>query len=252
VRVGAHVPSGRPLEEASLRDADVMQIFLSNPHQWRSPLQRTDAEALGTAGIPIYVHAPYLINVVSGNPRLRNRSRRLLAETVNAAESVGAVGVVVHGGHATGAATVDEGLVRWEKTLKPIESPVPILIEDAAGGENAMVRSVEDLARLWDAIGDLGVGVCLDTCHAWAAGEDFQNLAPRVMSATGRIDLVHANDSKDGFGSRRDRHTNLGDGQIPPELLIHVIRDAGAAVVVETPGGAEAQAADIEWIRTRL
>ncbi len=252
MRIGAHVPNGRPLEEASRRAADVVQIFLSSPHQWRSPLQRTDAEALRTADIPIYVHAPYLINIVSGNPRVRDSSRRLLAATVDAAKRVGAVGVVVHGGHATGEATVDEGLVRWEKALKPIGSPVPILIENTAGGDDAMTRSVDDMARLWESIGDLGVGFCLDTCHAWAAGEDLQTLVPRVISATGRIDLVHANDSKDGSGSRRDRHTNLGDGQIPTELLIHVIRGAGAPVVVETPEGDEAQAADIAWIRKRL
>ena len=252
MRIGAHVPSGHPLEEASRRDADVVQIFLSSPHRWRPPLERADAGTLRNAEIPIYVHAPYLINVVSTNPRVRNSSTGLLAETVRAAERIGAVGVVVHGGHATGNATVEEGLARWEKVLKSIESPLPILIENTAGGDSAMARSVHDLARLWESIGDLGVGLCLDTCHAWAAGEDLEDLVSRVLSATGRIDFVHANDSKDGLGSRRDRHTNLGDGQVPVGLLIHVIRAAGAPVVVETPGGAEAQAADIAWIRERL
>ncbi|MFZ0492895.1 MAG: deoxyribonuclease IV, partial [Acidimicrobiia bacterium] len=219
VRIGAHVPSAHPLEEASQRDVDVVQIFLSSPHQWRPPMRRVDAEALSSAGIPVYVHAPYLINLASGNPRVRYSSRRLLTETVHAAEWVGASGVVLHGGHATGEATVDEGLVRWAKALEPIESPVPILIENTAGGDRAMARSIDDLARLWESIGGFGVGFCLDTCHAWAAGEELEDLVSRVVSATGRIDLVHANDSKDSFGSRRDRHTNLGDGQIPAELL---------------------------------
>jgi deoxyribonuclease-4 len=72
------------------------------------------------------------------------------------------------------------------------------------------------------------------------------------MEATGRIDLVQANDSKDPFDSRRDRHENLGRGVIPPEMLARVIRDASAPVVVETPGGVEEQAADIEWVRAAL
>ena len=252
VRIGAHVPSSHPLEEASKRDADVVQIFLSNPHQWRPPLQRADAETLRNAEIPIYVHAPYLINVVSASLRVRNSSMRLLAETVRSAEGVGAMGVVVHGGHATGGATFEEGIERWEGALESFDSTVPILIENSAGGDSAMARSVDDLARLWESIGDLGVGFCLDTCHSWAAGEDLESLVSRVLSVTGRIDLVHANDSRDSFGSRRDRHANLGNGRIPPELLVHVIRGAAAHIVVETPEGAEAQAADIAWIRARL
>jgi len=73
-----------------------------------------------------------------------------------------------------------------------------------------------------------------------------------VMDATGRIDLVHANDSKDPFDSRRDRHQNLGKGLIPPEELARIIANAGAPVVVETPGGASEQSADIEWVRAIL
>jgi deoxyribonuclease-4 len=115
-----------------------------------------------------------------------------------------------------------------------------------------MARQVEDLARLWEEIGDLGPGFCLDTCHFWAAGEDFEGLVDRVMAATGRIDLVHCNDSRDPFDSRRDRHANLGKGEIPPDLLLQVVRRAGATVIVETPGGAEDQAADIAWLRANV
>ena len=115
-----------------------------------------------------------------------------------------------------------------------------------------MAREVEVIGRLWDAIGDLGVGFCLDTCHAWAAGQDLGELVQRVREATGRIDLVHCNDSRDPFGSRRDRHANLGHGEIPSDLLVPLIRDAGAPVIVETPGEAEDQAADIRWLRAHL
>jgi deoxyribonuclease-4 len=252
VRIGAHVPSAHPLDEASVRDAEVIQIFLSSPHRWRPPLPREDAGTLAVSDLPVYVHAPYLINVASTNPRVRHSSRRLLVETVSAAERIGAAGVVVHGGHATEGATFEDGLDRWSNALRPIESSVLLLIENTAGGDSAMARTVDGLGRLWETVGAYGVGLCLDTCHAWAAGEELEDVVSRVLSVTGRIDLVHANDSKDAFGSRRDRHANLGQGEIPPDLLSHVIHGAGAAVVVETPEGAEAQARDIEWIRTGL
>ncbi len=92
----------------------------------------------------------------------------------------------------------------------------------------------------------------LDTCHAWAGGQDLETVVERVMAATGRIDLVHCNDSRDPFDSSRDRHANLGSGEIPGDLLAEVVRAANAPVVVETPGEALDQAADIAWLRERL
>ncbi|HLS62252.1 MAG TPA: TIM barrel protein, partial [Ruania sp.] len=95
------------------------------------------------------------------------------------------------------------------------------------------------------------VGFCLDTCHAYAGGEPLAGLVPRVLAATGRIDLVHANDSRDAFDSGADRHANLGDGSLPLDDLAAVVREAGAPVIVETPGGAEEHTADIAWLRER-
>lgn len=252
MRIGSHVPGAHPLVEAELRNAGVVQIFLSNPQSWKKPLERDDAGELAASSVPIYVHAPYLINVVSPNNRVRIPSRKTLADTVAAAEAIGAAGVVVHGGHVTGDGAIADGFERWRKAIEPIESTVPILIENTAGGGKAMARRVEDIARLWEEIGDLGVGLCLDTCHAWAAGEDLDGIVGRVIAATGRIDLIHLNDSRDPFDSRRDRHANLGAGHITPHLLVEAVREAGAPVVVETPGGVEEQADDIAWIRERL
>ncbi len=249
---GAHVNNSHPLEEARLRKADAVQMFASNPQSWKKPLPRDDAEELKSASTPIYVHAPYLINVVSPNNRVRIPSRKILAQTLEAAEAFGAAGVVVHGGHVTAEGSIEDGPERWRKALEPLETDLPIFIENTAGGEAAMARQVTDLAHLWDEIGDLGVGFCLDTCHFWAAGEPFEGLVDRVLAATGRIDLVHCNDSRDPFNSRRDRHANLGQGEIPPELLLGVVREAGANVIVETPGGAEEQAVDIAWLRANL
>lgn len=250
--IGAHVSNAHPLEEAALRKADVVQMFASNPQSWKKPLPRPDAEELRAGSIPIYVHAPYLINVVSPNNRVRIPSRKILAQTLEAAGAFGAAAVIAHGGHVTAEGSTEDGPERWRKALEPLETDMPILIENTAGGEAAMARRVDDLARLWEEIGELGVGFCLDTCHFWAAGEQFEGLVDRVLAATGRIDLIHCNDSRDPFDSRRDRHANLGDGEIPPELLLEVVRQAGATVIVETPGGAEEQAADIAWLRANL
>ena len=250
--VGAHTPSKSPLVEAKERGADLVQVFLSNPQAWKKPLPRSDAEELKSAEIPIYVHAPYLINVCADNNRVRIPSRKILQDTCDAASEVGAAAVVVHGGHVTGDGPQEEGLIRWRKALEALDTEVPVLIENTAGGGKALARSVDWIGRLWHEIGEFGVGLVLDTCHSWAGGEPFDELVPRIMEATGRIDLVHANDSRDPFDSRRDRHENLGMGQIPPDDLARVIVAAGAPVVVETPGGAGAHAADIEWVRNSL
>lgn len=250
--IGAHVNNLHPLEEAAARGADAVQMFASNPQSWKRPVPRADAEELKSASIPIYVHAPYLINVVSPNNRVRIPSRKILVQTLEAAEAFGAKAVIVHGGHVTDEGSLEDGPERWRKALEVLETDIPVLIENTAGGEAAMARRVDDLARLWEEIGDLGPGFCLDTCHFWAAGEELEGLVERVLAATGRIDLVHCNDSRDPFDSRRDRHANLGKGEIPPDLLLQVVRRAGAPVIVETPGGAEDQAADIAWLRAHV
>jgi deoxyribonuclease-4 len=115
-----------------------------------------------------------------------------------------------------------------------------------------MARRFDRLARLWDAIGEFEPGFCLDTCHAHAGGEALLDIVDRVKAITGRIDLVHANDSRDAFDSGADRHANFGSGQIDPDLLVAVVAAAGAPVVCETPGGVEGQSADIAFLRDRL
>jgi deoxyribonuclease-4 len=247
--VGAHTPSVAPLAEAEARGADVVQIFLSNPQSWKKPNPRSDAEELRNSPIPIYVHAPYLVNVCADNNRVRIPSRKILQDTCDAASEINAVAVIVHGGHVTGDGPQEEGILRWRKALEVLDTDITVLIENTAGGDKAVARRVEWIGRLWQEIGSFGVGFVLDTCHAWAGGEPFDELVERVLGATGRIDVVQANDSKDPFDSRRDRHENLGMGRIPKEDLAEVIVAANAPVVVETPGGVEEQAADIEWIR---
>lgn len=250
--IGAHVHNDRPLDAAAAKGADAIQMFLSNPQSWKKPVPRQDAEDLRESGMPVYAHAPYLINVGSPNNRIRIPSRKIIADTVEAAAAVGAAGVVVHGGHIGDDEDLSVAWDRWRKALESTDLEVPILIENTAGGGNAVVRELANYGPLWEAIGDLNVGVCLDTCHAWAAGEDLETVVDRVLGATGRIDLVHCNDSRDPHDSRRDRHANLGQGEIPEELLLGVVRAAAATVIVETPDDDGGQAADIAWLRQRL
>ena len=252
MRVGAHTPGRHPLEEAAVRRADVVQIFLSNPQSWKKPLPRSDAAELAASPVPVYVHSPYLINVCADNNRVRIPSRKILQETCDAATEINAAGVVVHGGHVTGDGEVSEGYVRWRKALDLVDSEVPILIENTAGGDKAVARRIDQLKGLWEEVGEFGVGFVLDTCHAWAGGEPMEELVGRTLEATGRIDLVHLNDSRDPFNSRRDRHANLGAGEMAEKDLAAVVGAVDCPIVVETPGEASDQAADIAWARAVL
>jgi deoxyribonuclease-4 len=252
IPIGAHVGAADPLAEAAAKGADLVQFFLSNPQSWKAPRPRDDAAALLASSIPIYAHAPYLINVASPNNRVRIPSRKILADTLAAAAAIGAAGVVVHGGHVGDDEDWTVGIERWSKALDAVDLVVPVLIENTAGGGNAVLRELDHYRPLWDVIGGSGVGVVLDTCHAWASGEDLATAAERVRAATGRIDLVHCNDSRDPADSRRDRHANLGRGEIPEDLLVGLVREAAAPVIVETPDDDGGQAADIAWLRARL
>ncbi len=237
---------------AEERGADLVQIFLSNPQSYQKPNPRDDAEELIASGLPIYVHAPYIMNPASPNNRIRIPSRKTLGDTMAAAEAIGAKGVIVHGGHVGDDEDVAIGFQRWRKLLDSFQSSVPMLVENTAGGGNAVVRELANYGPLWDEIGDYNVGVVIDTCHVWAAGEDLASSVELVRRVTGSVDLVHCNDSRDPRNSRRDRHANLGKGEIPEDLILAVVREANAPVVVETPNDEGGQAADIAWLRSRI
>ena len=266
LRIGAHVEQTDPVAEATARGADLVQFFLGDPQGYKGPELRyvggPDAlrEAAEAAGIDLYVHAPYLINVATTNNRIRIPSRKLLQQHMDAAAAIGAKGLIVHGGHVDKAADdaelLEKGFDNWRKAVEATDIKVPLLIENTAGGDNAMARYLDRIGRVWEAISTAEgfdmVGFCLDTCHAHAGGNDLGTIVDDVRAITGRIDLVHANDSRDDFDSGADRHTNLGAGKIAPEDLAGVVRAAGAPVVVETPGGPEEHKADFAWLRERV
>jgi deoxyribonuclease-4 len=253
-RIGAHVDRADPLGSAALTGSEVIQIFLSAPQSWAEPKLRGDELQLANSGLAVYVHAPYLLNPASLNPVVRERSRVALQQQCSAARRVGAAGVIVHGGHPTGSGTVDDGIAGWLEVLDGLELETRVLIENTAGGNAAVARRFDDFARLLDSVRGAGhdIGVCIDTCHAHAGGETLHGLVERVHSFAGGIDFIHANDSKDGFDSGRDRHQNLGSGECRLDEIIETIRLAGCDVVVETPGGVTAMRDDVYTIREQL
>ena len=254
VAVGAHVKSDDPLEWAKATGAEAIQFFLTDPQAWKAPDEHPQADAIRASGLTVYIHAPYRINVATTNNRIRIPSRKLLAQHAAGAAELGAKAIIVHGGHLNAGDDASIGFDNWRKTFAYAEKDggfaLPVLIENTAGGDNAMARRFDRLARLWDAIGEYGVGFCLDTCHAHAGGEQLSGIVDRVKSITGRIDLVHANNSRDLFDSGADRHANFDAGEIDPAVIADVCRAAGSDVVVETPG--EGQAADIGYLRSAI
>jgi deoxyribonuclease-4 len=248
VLIGSHVSPQDPLAAAESEGADAVQIFLGNPQSWKKPKPRDDAARLRESDLPIYVHAPYLINVASANNRVRIPSRKILQDTCDAAADIAATAVIVHGGHVDDD-DLDAGFERWRKALDQLESAVPVYLENTAGGDHAMARHFDTIARLWDHIGDKNIGFCLDTCHTWAAGEALIDAVERIQSITGRIDLVHCNDSKDPAGSGRDRHANIGAGEIDVDLLVAVVTAADAPIICETAD--EGRKDDIALLRDR-
>jgi len=254
VPIGAHVSREAPLAAAAELGAECVQVFLSDPQSFRKPPERGDAAELRASELPLYVHAPYLINVCSPKPNVRYGSRKVLQQTCIAAEEVGAAAVVVHGGHAED--DIGEGPGRWLRSLELLETEVVVLIENTAGGENAVARRFDALARLWEALsayrGPVSLGFCFDTCHAHAAGEELGDAVDRVRAITGSIALLHANDSRDPAGTGADRHANLGAGELDPEALRAMIAAADAPVVIETPGPPTRLIEDLAFVRAAL
>jgi len=256
-RVGAHIEAPDPIEAAVALGADTVQIFLGDPQKWSAPTvdYPGGAEALREHAtqhdVTIYVHAPYIINVASANNRLRIPSRKLLGQTVAAATSIGAAGVIVHGGHVTADTDDQVGFDNWRKAFQALDLTCPVLIENTAGGNHAMARYPESLERLWAALDGFDAGFCLDTCHAWAGGMSLPEAAGICRDITGRIDLVHANDSLGEFDSGRDRHANFGHGTCDlADLLATIVLADAPAVICETPTAGIAQ--DIQLVRAAL
>lgn len=244
--------------------AEVVQIFVANPRGWAHPPENADGdEAFRVAcverSLPVFVHAPYLINLASPSAETRHRSQLALEFSLRRGAAVGAAGVVVHAGSAVGGAWT-EAMDQVRDAVRPLlERTGPrLLIEPTAGGKGALASDIDSIVAFLDVLDDERVGLCIDTCHLHAAGHDlssarsmraaFTQLAKRV--GAGRIGLLHVNDSRDPVDSRRDRHESIGQGTIGLDAFTALFTTPalrGVPMVVETQDSG--QAADIEALK---
>lgn len=269
---GAHVARrghgvAGTIEDCRLRRADCAQVFCSNPRAWAPPSFDPDEaatfrEAWGASGLgPLVAHAPYPVNIASSDATTLRRSRRLLAQTVETAAALGVDLVVVHAGSGGDASAVVAGR-RAATSLREVVDAAPrvrVVVELMAGTAGAVASLAHEAADLLAAVGDDRLGLCLDTCHLFAAGVGLDR--PRGVAGfvadlerldlLPRVSLVHANDSVFGRGERRDRHADLGDGALGRRGLGALARTAlgGVPWILETPGEAERQRADLAWLR---
>lgn len=229
-----------PVKHAQSLGAQCFQIQAGDPQGWKKPAldfpggAKELAQLVKENKMAIYIHAAYVINVASTNNRIRIPSRKLLQQTVDLAAEVGSLGVIVHGGHVTKDDDPKAGFDNWRKACEQTEMHVPVLIENTAGGSHAMARTKENITNLWKSVGHTNVGFCFDTCHAWAAGIKLDSAIKELKTITKRIDLIHANGSRDEFESSRDRHSNFDESILPKEQIAKVINDAKCNVIIET------------------
>jgi deoxyribonuclease-4 len=272
VRIGAHLrtPGGlrTAVEAAREIGAEAAQLFISNPRAWSGPRLET-AERFGAewreGGVgPLFVHAPYLVNIASPNPEFLQKSLALCIQSVRACGVLGAGGFVVHagaGGPGEPAAARERAAAILQATLAETPERTRLLVELMAGTSGAVASTIEEAARLFEAVADDRLGLVLDTCHLFAAGyaidgpsgvdELFAELGTAALTA--RLALVHLNDAAFERGSRRDRHAVVGEGRIGVEgfaafLGRPEIREL--SLVVETPAAGEARRAELARIRS--
>ena len=257
MRFGAHVPTrgrlSRAIDYAVHVGAETIQLFVSNPRAWAPPPDRQEqleefAERRRAASIgPVFVHSTYLINIASANPAVQAQSVVLASQERVAAAAIGADGLVVHAGSgAPGERT--HALERAAASVKVIlESPgPPVLLELTAGGGGSVASTVGHAAMLLAAIEDERAGLCLDTCHLLSAGypldepgagsTPFEEL--REAGLASRLKLIHANDSRDARGSKRDRHAHIGEGTIGERGFAAILADETVRrlpILIETP-----------------
>ncbi|MBM3722082.1 MAG: deoxyribonuclease IV [Actinomycetota bacterium] len=262
-RIGAHVPTSggmakRSIQYATTIKAEAIQVFASNPRGWAMPDSNPEADEAfrskaAELDIETYVHAPFLINLGSPTEATYKNSVASTAYSLKRGREIGALGVVIHTGSAVDETHVPKAWKQIKKGVMPIleklgdEDPW-LLLEPTAGQGQSLVKKLDDLKNYFEALEwHPKVGVCLDTCHVFAAGHDIKSKGG--MKATldllveiagkERIQLIHANDSMDVLGSLKDRHANLGEGEVgtkPFEELLAHPAVVNAPLILETPG----------------
>jgi deoxyribonuclease-4 len=278
-RIGSHTRTAGGLAKAALPYADAagseaVQVYVSNSRGWALPPGDPAQDTLFRDGcesreLPVYIHASLLVNLGSPTDLTVERSVDTLAHALDRGAAIGASAVVFHAGSSVDPAHDAKAMHQLHEALLPLldraaAAGLPkLLVEPSAGGGRSLASKVRDLGPYLAAVEDHPwLGVCFDTCHAWAAGHDLAT--PGGMTATldalldtigpDRLQLLHANDSKDECGSTRDRHERIGQGRIGAaafaELFAHPAT-AGIPVIVETPTVEhEGHAADIALLKS--
>jgi deoxyribonuclease-4 len=259
-RVGAHLSIAGALNNAvdsAVRiNADCLQIFSGSPRGWaRKPLDPAELKNFkqyaGERDIrPIFVHALYLINLSSENKELVQKSVNALVHDLKFGQHFDCAGVVVHLGSHQGAgweAGKEKLALLIRRIIDEAGSDVPFLIENSAGQKGKLCSDLDEIRWLLDAVGRPTLGWCYDICHGWATGYAIGNQAggKDLWAELDRLNLwdslkcIHANDSRDPFGSGRDRHDNVGKGNIPAadfkKLLAHP-KLKSIPLITEAPG----------------
>ena len=265
--LGAHVSVAGGVHHAPARAAEigaaVFQIFTKQPNRWAEPSIPDDIAAryrVAAEGSAFVVsHDSYLINLASPKPDLWRRSADCFAGELARAALLGLDAVVTHPGNATDgdrAGGIERNAVGIAEALMASPAGPRVLLELTAGAGTSVGGSFEDLGSIVESIPESHrerVGVCIDTCHAWVAGydlqSDFEGVWLRADDTFGadRIELFHLNDAKTPFGSRLDRHENIGEGTMglaPFRHLMNAERFRTVPKILETPKGDDAASAD--------
>jgi deoxyribonuclease-4 len=258
--IGAHVsPAGglpKAIERGVERGCEAIQIFNQSPRMWR-PTAYTEEdyaafrEAMDDSPInAVLIHAVYLLNCASEDPDIRTKSLTSLTHSLRVGQAIGASGVVLHPGSAK-TGHVGEAITRAGKTIREAlgdSEGCELHLENTAGAGGTLGRSFEELAQLLDAAGgDKRLGVCLDSCHLLASGYDIRTVSGMSsvqrectrMLGRGRVRSLHLNDSQTPLGSNRDRHANVGTGELGKEGCMAFLSAPGLQklpCVLETPG----------------
>lgn len=274
--IGAHVsPAGGPANAVTRgeeRGCRSIQIFNQSPRAWKARVYSDEEvaafkEAMASSYVveAMVIHAVYLLNCASEDPEIRSKSLESLKVALNAGAQLGAQGVVLHPGSALkDGGSAEDAIKRASEVIKEAldeSEECVLLLEDTAGAGGTLGRSFEELAALIDgAGGGERLGVCLDSCHLFASGydvrtaESLRDVIDEFDKVVGcdRLGALHVNDSMTELGSNRDRHTNLGDGEIGLEGMIAFLsepRFEGLPVIFEGPGrlGKGVEAVDMAW-----
>ena len=261
IPLGSHMSVADGVGKAFARGEEnrcaVMQIFVKNNNRWRgAPLRDEDVEEFWAererTGIwPVFAHNTYLVNLASGDRAIREKSVACTVDELRRCQRLGLPWLVIHPGSHRGAG-VEVGIRRFASSLRRVldktaDVETKILIETTAGQGAGLGRSAEEISWMMKAVDAPDrTGVCLDTCHIFAAGyelrdrENYDNTIKTFDRFVGleRIKAIHLNDSKKPFGSFRDRHEHIGQGEIGEEGFRFVMTDPRLRLIpkiLETP-----------------